>query len=140
MEEAAGQFAGLQRRQLGRGRGLVQLHPDAGKPPVKLAQDAGQHRGHGEAGERDPHAPDPALRQGPQLRRNARQRAQERFHPLGQQVRPAAVSSTRRRERTNSGAPSAASSWAICRLSAGWATARVSAARRKWSWRATSRK
>jgi len=55
-------------------------------------------------------------------------------------ARPAGVSSTFRRERTNNGVPRVVSSCAICRLSAGWAMASVSAALRKCSCRATSRK
>ena len=68
------------------------------------------------------------------------ERAQQRLDLAAPGVRPAGVSSTRRLERTKRGAPRAFSNCAIWRLSAGWATARASAARRKCSWRATSRK
>ena len=75
VEKSAGQFAGLQRGQLDRGRRLVELHPDAGKTPAELAQDARQDRGHREAGERDPDVTDLALRERAQFRRHASERA-----------------------------------------------------------------
>ncbi len=109
-----------------------------GVPPVKLAQDRRQNGRHREARERRPARGRPGRwrpRGAPRAALPARAGA---ARPARRSARPAGVSSTRRLVRANSGVPSAASNWAICRLSAGWATASASAARRKWSCRATS--
>ena len=64
VEKTAGEIAGLQRGELGRGGRFVELEPDAGVAAVKFADDRRQDRGHGQAGKGNAHMADLAVGEG----------------------------------------------------------------------------
>ena len=53
VKKTAGEGSGVERRQLRRRRRFVKLHAHPRKSPVELPEDAGKHRCHREAGERN---------------------------------------------------------------------------------------
>jgi hypothetical protein len=137
-EKTARDLAGLQRGELrGRGR-LGELDANARALPVKLPQDARLHGGHRESRERDAHMPHLSAGECLKFAGNGLHLAEQGLQPFTQQ--PAGVISTPQRVRLSKSASSAVSSCAIARLRAGWAMASFSAALRKCSCRATSRK
>ena len=94
-------------RDVGR---LVELQADAREAAVEPAQDVGQDGRHGEPGERDPQAPDPARGHGPHVRGHPHEGRQHRLDALDEARRPPGVSSTRRLDRVSRRTPRSASS------------------------------